>query len=678
MEHLRTRLDPIRRGGAIAALAAAGGLVGCGGDSGGSSVIIDEQISFSVSGSMSVLEETLESVAVTTASANGAPVTVRIQSTGDGGAFVVEDGEIVPRDRLDFEAPADENADNVYAVTLVAEASGLTSITRQIQVTVRNDPADDVIKLTTGRKDDFFVFAADLALFGDGEVVLGVPSIDMCDLIGDPLAGVWAVIVDPDAIPGASDREALITDLPVNAITKFISPSSVAEPCSNASASVASGRYVQGAATTELLSVGYRVGPPADGRRRLAGLFRNSAGAGGPDVNLEGLPAPGVLQTTSENIRSLDVVAPLVFVDLDGDALDEVLGSAFADDGAGGAIFEIRVLDGREVRFDVTSFLDADLGDPGRTHVAFPGNDSTLFRRLIVLPGRDFNGDGALDVLSSYSGSVTGAVGDADAASFMVLFGDQVLARGPGEVDFASLTGVERAVVEMTGLRNGTNPDEREIFNIIGTEDLSGDGVPELLFVRDPDSLGALLADVPLSERRSLFILDGAAVRDAPDRVLRAGFDALPLARLEFDRVEEAPFGGLTRIQDASLLGDLDGDGTPEILVTMNIPPVLEEADTFIVSGGAIDPAPGAVTLQSALSGAIAGVRIESSFGGVQKVPDRFNPLSDETLVLSGFFERPDPGPLRLGGLPAYIIPALRVRQAMEQGGEINLSDIGE
>ena len=224
--------------------------------------------------------------------------------------------------------------------------------------------------------------------------------------------------------------------------------------------------------------------------------------------------------------------------DINGDGLDDIIMTAEAADGPDNSrstAAEVHVVFGSK---ELSGDLDISLGDQDVSILGADEQDTLGFS----LASGDVNGDGVDDLIMGARGDNGLLNAQNGVGAVYILFGGPDL---PPSIDLAG------SAAGVAGLY-GADAGDLMAFAIVG--DLLGDGENELL-------VGTGSADGPGNGRRDageVYVLDTMTVSALSEPVSIA---ATRLAAVIYGAEEE------DRLGTAMAIGDVDGDGRPELLI---------------------------------------------------------------------------------------------------------------
>lgn len=647
-------------------------LAACGGGGGAA----PPAVSFSVTGNTSLIEEGSGSFSVNVAAPSDGSVGLQL-SGEDASVFQLTGSTIQTVGRLDFENPRDANGDNVYQLTISASATGFSTATQNLTIRIQNNPEDDIRILLT---DDPNGFPSDVAVYGD-DLALSL-TLNDGDQAGR-LRGSWVAIVDPADLPGESDRRVRVPDLPSSDLTALFSPSFDLTPAAGSPGGqrLVVGQFPIGSLARDMMSFSFSPDPGSS--QAVNGVvFSDTTRPESDDVNLEVAQPTGVVPLSTNGI-GLTFLRPAVYQDIDGDGIDETF-----ELGVG----ELRFRNGTEAMAVIdTGFQDNSVG----LDTSVLGFDSASSSPAIVFDD-DISGDQSSDAYLQFNESITDTNDDTMTTSFVVLFSELLSSLDTTRRTFASLGSADRAILEITFSRVQGSNNTTSSLQFVGATDLTGDDVADILLAYDEiaffsDSNNAIILTIPnLGDRRSAFIIDGAAIMNAPDRVLSGNLEELYLFRLEFNSVIENPEVAGHRPREIALGTDYNGDGSRDLfmLAENQINPQPPEpgattglftglSDVFIVNGASIEARGGSTIAVSQLSGNVANLLVGQGSSKIRGIslPSLSQP-SGHDLVFGAFVQASEESGEFLS--TAVIWPSLRIQQMMSTGQVESINDVFE
>jgi hypothetical protein len=224
--------------------------------------------------------------------------------------------------------------------------------------------------------------------------------------------------------------------------------------------------------------------------------------------------------------------------DVNGDGLDDIIMTAEAADGPDNArstAAEVHVVFGSK---ELSGDLDISLGDQDLSILGADPRDTLGFS----LASGDVDGDGVDDLIMGARGD-SGLMNSGNGLGAVYIL--------PGGPDLPSAIDLAQSPAGVAALY-GADAADSMAFAIVG--DLEGDGENELL-------IGAGAGDGPDNERRDagdVYVLDTPTVGGLEEPL---SISANRLAAVIYGAQEE------DRLGTAMAVGDVDGDGRPELLI---------------------------------------------------------------------------------------------------------------
>ena len=551
----------------------------------------DNAPTFTSPATASVAENQASAYGAVATDADGDPLVYSLSGT-DAALFTIipDTGEVSFRAAPDFEAPGDDDGDNVYDITVTA-SDGTNSANHNVAITVTD--INELVPLSSLDGTNGFILAGidrfDLSgisvssagdVNGDGydDLIIGARSADPN---GDREAGETYVVYGGASAPGTGGRFNLST-LDGNGFTL----AGISE-LDDSGISVSSAGDVNGDGYDDLIIGATGVGSVQGEYDTTPGpgeTYVVYGGATGADLVLDRSTLDGTRGFTLTGIDTGDESGTSVSSagDVNGDGYDDLIIGAR---GAGSEAGETYVVYGGASAPGTDGVLDLGALD-GTNGFTLTGIDAGDQSGRSVSSAGDVNGDGYDDLVIGAPYADPG--GDGNAGETYVIYGGASAPGTDGVLDLSMLDGSNGFTL------TGIDVDDYSGRSVSSAGDVNGDGYDDLIIgatYADPNGDGsageAYVVYGGASAPGTGGVLDLGAL-DGTNGFILTGIDA-----------------GDESGRSVSSAGDVNGDGYDDLIIGAYRadPNGDNSGETYIVYGGASAPGTDGVLDLSMLNG---------------------------------------------------------------------------
>ena len=530
---------------------------------------------------------TYEAAAAAT-DADGDPLRYSLSGT-DAGLFTIDanTGEVRFRAAPDFEAPGDDDGDNVYDITVTA-SDGTNSRNHNVAITVTDKyeliplstlDGSNGFTLTGIDEDDLSGYSVSSAgdVNGDGydDLIIGAR---LAAPNGDNFAGETYVVYGGASAPGTDG----VLDLSsLNGTSGFILNG--IDAFDRSGISVSSAGDVNGDGYDDLI-IGAQ-GADFSGETYIVYGGASAPGTGGV-LDLSTLDGSNgfILNGIDAYDRSGTSVSSAG--DVNGDGYDDlIIGAIWADPNGSNFAGETYIVyggasaPGTDGRFNLSTLN-------GSNGFTLNGINPFNFSGFSVSSAGDVNGDGYDDLIIGAQGADPN--GDSDAGETYIVYGGASAPGTDGVLDLSALNGTNGFTL------NGIDAFDLSGFSVSSAGDVNGDGYDDLIigaFGADPNGDSAA--------GETYIVYGGASAPGTGGRFNLSALDGSNGFILNGIDANDRSGGSL------SSAGDVNGDGYDDLIIGANsaAPNGNLSGETYIVYGGARAPGTGGRLNLSALDG---------------------------------------------------------------------------
>ena len=553
----------------------------------------DNAPAFTSPATVSVAENQVAAYEAAAADADGDSLRYSLSGT-DAGLFTIDanTGEVSFRAAPDFEAPGDDDGDNVYDITVTA-SDGDNSANHNVAITVTDEY--DLVPLSSLDGSNGFTLAGMDAfdqsgisvssagdVNGDGydDLIIGARGADPN---GDSYAGETYIVYGGASAPGTDGVLDLST---LDGTNGFILTGIDASDYSGIS--VSSAGDVNGDGYDDLIIGASEADPNGDFEAGETYVIYGGASALGTDgvLDLGALNGTNGFILTGIDASDYSGISVSSAGDVNGDGYDDlIIGAGYADPNEDSSAGETYLVYGGASAPGTDGVLDLSTLN-GTNGFILTGTDAGDQSGWSVSSAGDVNGDGYDDLIIGANRADPN--GDSQAGETYVIYGGASAPGTDGVLDLSSLNGSNGFIL------TGIDVFDQSGFSVSSARDVNGDGYDDLI-------IGAGLAD-PNGDSNAgeTYIVYGGASAPGTDGVLDLsdldGTNGFTLTGID---------AGDQSGRSVSSAGDVNGDGYDDLIIgAFGADPNGDSSgETYVVYGGASAPGTDGVLDLSDLNG---------------------------------------------------------------------------
>ena len=551
----------------------------------------DNAPAFTSPATASVAENQVAAYEAAATDADGDPLSYSLSGT-DAGLFTItpDTGAVRFMAAPDFEAPGDDDGDNVYDITVTA-SDGTNSTNHNVAITVTNE--NDPIPLSTLDGSNGFILtgidADDESGFsvssagdvnGDGydDLIIGAYGADPN---GDSQAGETYIIYGGASAPGTGG----VLDLSALDGTNGFILTGI-DRNDQSGRSVSSAGDVNGDGYDDLIIGAPGAAPNGDSQAGETYLVYGGANAPGTDGVLDLSDLDGSNGFILNGIDGRDFSGGSVSSagDVNGDGYDDLIIGANRADPNGRNSGETYIVYGGASAPGTDGVLDLSRLAMDGNGFILNGIDGRDYSGFSVSSAGDVNGDGYDDLIIGANRADPN--GDSQAGETYLVYGGASAPGTGGRFNLSTLNGSNGFIL------TGIDADDRSGWSVSSAGDVNGDGYDDLIigaYGADPNgdsSAGeTYLVYGGVSAPGTDGVLDLSAL-DGTNGFTLTGIDAVDLSG-----------------RSVSSAGDVNGDGYDDLIIGAWAadPNGSSSGETYVIYGGASAPGTGGVLDLSAL-----------------------------------------------------------------------------